>query len=688
MKKLFTISFMLAVMSAAAQTWYTINPITGIEGLNDISMLDPTNGLAVGKNGVILKFSNNGWSKMESPVNEDLNSVHYVNPNAAWAVGENGTVLHYNGTAWVQQISNTTALLKDVFFLGEDNGWAVGNTILHYDGNAWAIEMDEHSLYAVHFYDASEGWAVGKYGKTMKYDGTQWNLISGFVNDFFLTDVEMTGPESGWMCGWSIGGSALFHEYNGESWQASGSNMRPGYGLAFNDHNHGWALHNITAPLVSRSRIYNIGEGNWSNSLVLGWEPVLTAIDIAGSDEVFVSTSGGIIYHQQNGSWQLSNGFADDHIYGIEFLTPTYGFIAAGRNGLMKYSNGNWTTELTFEDFVIDNLVFTTDGTGWAAGSSEFDDNVEQLSKIFKYEDGEWEEDYQFDEFFGPVLAFHALDEHNAWAGFWFHLFTRTEDGWMLSSPDNIIAVSAIHFVDAENGWMSASQLPNLNASIFRYQNGVWTINHVVADGKTVKDFGFLEDGTAYAVGDQGLILYYDGSAWSEINSPTTAHLEVIAMIDHQSGWIGGENGTLLYFDGSSWEVQDQNINTRIYSFCFPDNTIGLMGGANGAFLATLPQLPVGIKQPIISAATQTVNIFPNPATSHVRIEYYLKESGMIHFDVYDLSGRKVLATAPDQKSAGLHNEELILGSLKKGVYILKVQQANGISQSAKLMVK
>ncbi len=133
------------------QTWHLISPATGLNGLNDVSMLNDNKGLAVGNNGSILQYNGTAWSVMESPVAQNLNGIHYLAPDKAWAVGETGTILYFNGNEWVQQSSNTNVNLSDVYFVNENFGWAVGEAILHYDGNEWQVVLEETQLLAVHF---------------------------------------------------------------------------------------------------------------------------------------------------------------------------------------------------------------------------------------------------------------------------------------------------------------------------------------------------------------------------------------------------------------------------------------------------------------------------------------------------------------------------------------------------------
>lgn len=66
--------------------------------------------------------------------------------------------------------------------------------------------------------------------------------------------------------------------------------------------------------------------------------------------------------------------------------------------------------------------------------------------------------------------------------------------------------------------------------------------------------YGTAQD-DVWAVGDQGTILHYDGSAWSSVTSPTTEDLFVAFALAKDDAWACGRNGTLLHYDGSAWSL-------------------------------------------------------------------------------------------------------------------------------------
>jgi photosystem II stability/assembly factor-like uncharacterized protein len=694
MKTKITIVLFFTVALLHAQTWYTINPSTGLNSLRDVSMLSPAHGIAVGNNGVILEYNGTEWALMESPVTGWLRAVHFLNPSAAWAVGDSGTIVHYNGSQWVQQNSNTTAHLRDVFFLDENTGWAVGNTLLKYNGQGWEVEMDETGLNAIHFYDATEGWIVGNYGKTLKHDGSAWAIVTPATDDKLLTDVFMTGPASGWRCGYTVGGGGVFQEYNGTAWQNAGSGLGNNFGISFVNHDHGWGLYNPVAPIITTGSINKMTAGTWSESYTtgeLGWQNInYTGVDAVDMDNAVVSAATGIMYHYQNGNWLLGNAFADNHIRSIDFITPSNGRIAAGHKGIRRYENGNWTTELQDEGYYFHFVSFSDSLNGWAVASKDWGESSTYAEyMVYKYYGGEWSE-FDYNAWYHPFVTAYAIDENHLWKVISENtlVFFNQQGAAAWIDDLNIDVIYSLYFTDAENGWIAGWRVAaGSKGVIMRLENGEWSTVYENPD-KIVSDISFLEDGTAFATGEYGLLLHFDGNVWSELPSPTETYLHTIHMIDHQNGWAAGENGILLYFDGNSWSLSEQNPGKTILCIDFPEPDFGLMGGIHGAMFATTPQLPVGIENPEKTTTDKALHIYPNPAANQVSLSFHLNDPAFTYIEVYDLSGRKVLATTPRQKTPGYNTEILNISHLVKGVYLLKVNMGNGPGLTGKLMIK
>jgi len=80
--------------------------------------------------------------------------------------------------AMLSWTSPTTATLRSVYMVSADDGWAVGRfgTIIHWDGAEWSnvTSPTADPLESVFMVGADDGWAVGHYGTIIRWTGTEW----------------------------------------------------------------------------------------------------------------------------------------------------------------------------------------------------------------------------------------------------------------------------------------------------------------------------------------------------------------------------------------------------------------------------------------------------------------------------------------------------------------------------------
>jgi len=83
--------------------------ITGNSGedLEDVSVINSTSSIVVGKKGTVLVQNNNVWSSLTTPNGEDLRGVWAYSPTDFYVFGKKGTAYHYNSGAW-NDLSATT----------------------------------------------------------------------------------------------------------------------------------------------------------------------------------------------------------------------------------------------------------------------------------------------------------------------------------------------------------------------------------------------------------------------------------------------------------------------------------------------------------------------------------------------------------------------------------------------------
>lgn len=174
------------------QNWATQTAPGGVLTLQDVDFVDASTGYAVGRGsltgGLVLRTTNGGqqWDVANGALNEAAASLHMgvsaIDANTATVVG-NSKIFRTTdaGTSWTDQTADPDIAgveMQDVFFIDADLGFVVGRDELSAEkhpvilrtadgGGSW-VRADVPSslsfsfLYAVHFADESNGWAVGR----------------------------------------------------------------------------------------------------------------------------------------------------------------------------------------------------------------------------------------------------------------------------------------------------------------------------------------------------------------------------------------------------------------------------------------------------------------------------------------------------------------------------------------------
>ena len=104
---------------------------------------------------------------------------------------------------WSQVSSPTENVLLSVYMLSSNDGWAVGRegTIVKWNGLSWLTISSPtiNHLSSIHALSPSEAWAVGGHGTILRWDGSQWSMVEG--PDFHLYSIHMLSPSEGWAVG-------------------------------------------------------------------------------------------------------------------------------------------------------------------------------------------------------------------------------------------------------------------------------------------------------------------------------------------------------------------------------------------------------------------------------------------------------------------------------------------------------
>jgi uncharacterized protein (DUF1501 family) len=86
------------------------------------------------------------------------------------------------------------------------------------------------------------------------------------------------------------------------------------------------------------------------------------------------------------------------------------------------------------------------------------------------------------------------------------------------------------------------------------------------------------------------------------------------------------------------------------------------------------------------STEIKNIRIYPNPASFKTNLTFFSKTGG-INIELYDLKGIKVANIFNSYLQSGEHNIEINLNSISNGLYLIKIEDENGLSFTSKLIV-
>jgi photosystem II stability/assembly factor-like uncharacterized protein len=133
---------------------------------------------------------------------------------------------------------------------------------------------------------------------------------------------------------------------------------------------------------------------------------------------------------------------------------------------------------------------------------------------------------------------------------------------------------------------------------------------------------------SAFAVGQFGVILHWDGTSWSEDPqsiSLTPSQLNAVAFAANGEGWAVGANGTILHYDGEHWSIEDAPpavSGENISSVAVAGSEAFAVAGGN-----LIERRPGGGWEPLEESLLPNN---PKPATGQLRLVTGLPDGGVI----------------------------------------------------------
>jgi photosystem II stability/assembly factor-like uncharacterized protein len=532
----------IAAANGSEGYWVWENPRPTSNHLYDVASLDEDHAWAVGAEGTILFYDGVRWNPQLSPTTNNLNDVWAVSASDVWAVGAAGTVLHYDGVSWQHDTAAENLAagneMQGVSASGASNVVAVGDsgTALHYNGTAWNKKSfpDGKNLYCVSVLDTNNAWSGGKSGSIYYYNGSAWTSEYK-PGDYAIHAISAQATDDVW----AVGNTGTILHKGPVEWEDKSNHIL-----------HDKNMYDVA--VLGTSDIFITGQGG---NIFRGELPIIDVIKVpSGTGNALhgislnnllsgwaVGDNGTILFHDGI-SWKHQDSNVNIDLSGVSVLF-SYSIWAVGDYGsILHYDGTMWVPQ---DSGTRQNLydVFALDTTHvWAVG-----DGI-----ILFYDGSAWSE-AEHTLLSPKSISGTSSDFVLAVGGFEIHRFNG--DRWVHdhTSPHRLNGVYAFTYDGNNCAWAVGD-----NGHALYYDGTSWT-DHPTGDtfSRNLLDVVAFGPDEAWAVGEKGVIYKYDTGVWIDETWEDEVTLHSICALSHQEIWAAGDDQTILYYDGlSGWQKQ------------------------------------------------------------------------------------------------------------------------------------
>ncbi len=117
----------------------------------------------------------------------------------------------------------------------------------------------------------------------------------------------------------------------------------------------------------------------------------------------------------------------------------------------------------------------------------------------------------------------------------------------------------------------------------YRWDGAAWTFERI-PDGARLSDV-YAVGGDAVAVGDDGVVVRRDASAWTTEDSGVRVNLNAVHGVSMDDLWAVGEEGTALHWTGAAWEPTDSGTTVTLWAVWAASADAVFAVGNNGVAL-------------------------------------------------------------------------------------------------------
>jgi hypothetical protein len=277
------------------------------------------------------------------------------------------------------------------------------------------------------------------------------------------------------------------------------------------------------------------------------------------------------------GTWEVYPSPTTSDLYCVDFVDANNGW-AGGRSVALRYSNGTWAVIPGHSGHVFEDIDMLSTTDGWAVGWN----GLKEEPAIWRWNGSDW---LEVQNPTGAISCIDMIDANHGWIGGngyflryngttwewggnapdtmydiemnsetegralgYRYIMRRSGSNWLLETSNSDWNLGSIYMLGSAVGWAAGQKLGTEIGLILKYENSVWREYRTYPEVRGIGRFSFVGSDWGWCSGSAGIILFFDGNDWTEVNSPTNNSLGVTYCWDKNFGWLMGRYGTILKY--------------------------------------------------------------------------------------------------------------------------------------------
>ena len=303
----------------------------------------------------------------------------------------------------------------------------------------------------------------------------------------------------------------------------------------------------------------------WRQTLVPGSAHTLASVFIVSANDVWAVGKASTIIHWDGTSWATVPtpvGVTID-LFSV-FILPggldgwAVGNSTSGTANILRWSGtyptGVWSVfppsppASSSKSLRGVYLISSTDG--WTVGMS---------GTIFHWDGAGWTDLSATSPTANNLYSVFAVSSIDAWAvGASSTIIRWNGASWTgpMVAPTIGINYHSVRMVTSADGWIAGDVITSTGEGLLlRWDGTAWSIvrSYVTVNLNNIAMLPLIGGTIGISVGDAETITRWDGSTWFAQTSPTFAGINALYLVSSGDGWAVGMSGNIFRWNGQSW---------------------------------------------------------------------------------------------------------------------------------------